>query len=98
MVVPYLSSSSGIHLMPRGNDPSQSTSENPADLRNRADHARRLARDLTTQRDRNILTNFANELERRAAQVEAAAENPEPRASRTPSQPSGLPRWPRITW
>lgn len=72
--------------MARGNNPSQSAS--PADLRNRAEHARRLARDLTTQRDRNSLLNFAKELEGRAAGLEAAAENPEPRTPRTTGQPS----------
>ena len=80
--------------MLRGNDPSQPTSEDPADLRNRADHARRLARDLTTQRDRNSLLSFAEELERRAAELEAAGGHERPG---TTGQPSGLPRWPRIT-
>ena len=67
--------------MARDNSPSQSAS--PADLRNRADHARRLARDLTTQRDRNSLLNFAEELERQAAELEAAGgrEGPGPQVS-----------------
>ena len=67
--------------MARDNHPSQCAS--PADLRDRADHARRLARDLTTQRDRNSLLSFAEELERRAAELVAAGghERPGPQVS-----------------
>ena len=60
--------------MPRSNDLSPPTSDNSAELRHQANRARRLARDLTTQRDKDTLLNFAEELERRAAELEAAGE------------------------
>jgi hypothetical protein len=62
-----------------------SPAETPAGLRQLAARARRLAADMTTQRDQEKLVEIANELEARAAAVETAPtsgqEFPQPMSS-----------------
>jgi len=58
--------------MPRGG--SRLPDETAADLRRRAAHVRRLARELVNEDDQRRLTEFAEELETRAASMEAKGE------------------------
>lgn len=58
--------------MPRGSDPAQPRTENPTGLREMAARARRLARDMLDEQTIAKLTQFAEELEARAAALETA--------------------------
>ena len=60
--------------MPRGSDPATMRTETPAALRDMAGRARRLARDILDQQTITRLTEFAQELEARAAALEPAAQ------------------------
>jgi hypothetical protein len=58
--------------MPRGSDPTQPRTETPAGLRDMAARARRLAAGMLDQQTITGLTEFAAELEARAAALETA--------------------------
>jgi|KBSSwiStaDraftv2_1062776.scaffolds.fasta_scaffold11621509_1 hypothetical protein len=56
----------------RSNPGPSSSTDSSADLRQQAGRARRLAADMTTERDRVKLVEFAEELEARSASGEIA--------------------------
>jgi hypothetical protein len=65
--------------MPRGSsDLADPPIETPAGLREMAAHARRLARDILDRQTVEALTEFAQDLEARAAALEPAPKNLQP--------------------
>ena len=61
-------------VMPRGSDPAPPRTETPAGLREMAARARRLAQGMLDEQTITRLTEFAQELEARAAALEPAAQ------------------------